>query len=129
MAQVKIYGLKGNLDKNREAISNSIHDSVMSAFEYPKEKKFHRYISLNNDEFIYPDDRSEEYIIIEISIFEGRSIEAKKLLIRELFNNINNATGISAQDIEITIYETPKENWGIRGMPGDELTLGCKVEV
>lgn len=129
MAQVKIYGLKGNLDKNREAISNSIHDSVMSALEYPKEKKFHRYISLNNDEFIYPDDRSEEYIIIEISIFEGRSIEAKKLLIRELFNNINNATGISAQDIEITIYETPKENWGIRGMPGDELTLGYKVEV
>ncbi|PMN67072.1 tautomerase family protein [Enterovibrio norvegicus] len=129
MAQIKIYGLKDNLDKNRDAISSSIHDSVMSALEYPKEKKFHRFISLNKDDFIYPDDRSEEYIIIEISMFEGRSIEAKKSLIRELFNNINTATGISSQDIEITIYETPKENWGIRGMPGDELALGYKVEV
>ena len=62
-------------------------------------------------------------------MFEGRSVEAKKSLIRELFNNINTATGISTQDIEITIYETPKENWGIRGMPGDELALGYKVEL
>ena len=31
--------------------------------------------------------------------------------------------------VEITIYETPRGNWGIRGVPGDELMLGYKVEV
>jgi len=129
MAQIKIYGLRDNLQENREALSRAIHDAVMNALEYPKEKKFHRFISLNSEDFIYPDDRTKKYIIIEISMFEGRSIEAKKLLIRELFKTINTATGINAQDIEITIYETPKENWGIRGIPGDELALGYKVEV
>lgn len=129
MAQIKIYGLKENIDSHCEAISGAIHKSVMNALQYPKEKKFHRFISLNKNEFLYPDDRSDKYIIIEISMFQGRSVDAKKSLIRELFLNIRAATGITAQDIEITIFETPKENWGIRGMPGDELALGYKVEV
>ena len=129
MAQIKIYGLKSNLEEKRTAISNSIHKAVMSALEYPPEKKFHRFISLENEEFIYPDDRSEKYIIIEISMFEGRTIEAKKTLIRELYSNMGSQAGINTQDIEITIFETPKENWGIRGLPGDELTLSYKVEV
>lgn len=62
-------------------------------------------------------------------MFEGRSIEAKKALIRGIYSNINQQAGITPQDIEITIFETPKENWGIRGLPGDELALGYTVEV
>ena len=129
MAQIKIYGLKSNLDENRSVISTSVHNAVMSALEYPPEKKFHRFITLEPSEFIYPGDRSEKYIIVEISMFEGRSIEAKKALIRGIYSNINKYAGIASQDIEITIFETPKENWGIRGLPGDELALGYTVEV
>ncbi len=129
MGQVKIYGLKSSLETKRESISRAIHDAVMSALEYPPEKKFHRFIALGNDDFVYPEDRSENYIIIEISMFEGRSTEAKKSLIRELYSNIEAQCKISAQDVEITIFETLKQNWGIRGLPGDELKLGYKVEV
>lgn len=129
MAQIKIYGLRANLNDNRSAISAAIHGAVMSALAYPPEKKFHRFISLETGEFIYPDDRSEQYLIIEISMFVGRSTEAKKALIRAIYANIAEQVGIAAQDIEITLFETPKENWGIRGMPADELMLGYKVEV
>ena len=129
MAQIKIYGLKSNLDENKLTISNAIHQSVMVALQYPLEKKFHRFISLEQDDFAYPSDRSEKYIIIEISMFEGRSVAAKKTLIKQIYSNLGVQVGISAQDIEITIFETPKENWGIRGMPGDELALDYKVEV
>ena len=129
MAQVKIYGLKSHLDMCKGAISKAVHQSVMSALEYPPEKKFHRFIALDQSDFIYPDDRSEKYIIIELSMFEGRSIGAKKALINQLYSNIGTEAGIDHQDIEITIFETPKENWGIRGMPADELKLGYKVEV
>jgi 4-oxalocrotonate tautomerase family enzyme len=129
VAQIKIYGLKSNLDGNRSAISAAIHHAVISALEYPPEKKFHRFINLESSEFIYPDDRSEKYLIVEISMFEGRSIEAKKALIRGIYSNIGKQVDITPQDIEITIFETPKENWGIRGMPADELVLGYRVEV
>jgi phenylpyruvate tautomerase PptA (4-oxalocrotonate tautomerase family) len=129
VAQIRIYGLKSNFDERKESISDAIHDAIMVALQYPPEKRFHRFIALDREEFIYPKDRTEKYIIIEISMFAGRSLETKKKLIRELYAQIQKKVEISAQDIEITIFETPKENWGIRGMPGDELKLGYKVEV
>jgi len=41
---------------------------------------------------------------------------------------IPDATGVPVEAVEITIVETPKANWGIRGKVGDELALTYKVE-
>jgi Tautomerase enzyme len=43
--------------------------------------------------------------------------------------HIEQRCGIAPQDVEITVFETPRANWGIRGVPGDELALGYKVDV
>jgi phenylpyruvate tautomerase PptA (4-oxalocrotonate tautomerase family) len=72
---------------------------------------------------------ANRYTIIEFSIFEGRSVEAKKELIRQLYERIPRQTGILSKDIEVTIFKTPRHAWGIRGMPGDEIGLNYKVEV
>jgi phenylpyruvate tautomerase PptA (4-oxalocrotonate tautomerase family) len=127
MAQVKIYALRQTLEPRAE-ISNVIHNSVMEALEYPADKKFHRFFPLEREDFMFSSDRSDKYTILEISMFEGRSVEAKKKLIALLFQNFA-ALGISSHDLEITIFETPKHNWGIRGVPGDELELSYRVEV
>ena len=129
MAQIKIYALHSTIQQYRQLLSDAIQQAVITALSYPPEKKFQRFIALQPEDFIYPADRSQHYTIIEISMFEGRSIEAKKALIRALYINIQQATSISVQDVEITIVETPKANWGIRGLPGDELSLGYRVEV
>jgi phenylpyruvate tautomerase PptA (4-oxalocrotonate tautomerase family) len=62
-------------------------------------------------------------------MFEGRSVEAKKRLIGLLFERMHAQLGIAPQDVEITIFETPRHNWGIRGQAGDELGLEYRVEV
>jgi phenylpyruvate tautomerase PptA (4-oxalocrotonate tautomerase family) len=62
-------------------------------------------------------------------MFEGRSVEAKKKLIRTLYQKIAETTDIKTQDLEITIFETPRSNWGIRGVLGDELELNYQVDV
>ena len=129
MAQIKIFGLRSSLATNAETLSSAIHRAVMEALDYPVDKKFHRFLPLEKDAFLYPDDRSENYTIIEISMFEGRSVDAKKQLIRLIYENVDRQVGIKSQDIEITIFETPRHNWGIRGMPGDELSLSYKVDV
>ncbi len=129
MAQVKIYGLRSNIEKNRESLTEAIHISIMDALSYPAEKRFHRFFALELEDFAFPNDRTHQYTIIEILMFEGRSVEAKKALVRALYKNIRSGCGIEENDIEITIIETPKENWGIRGMPGDELALNYKVNV
>lgn len=129
MAQVTIYGLRSSLDTHREALSRAIHSSVVDALAYPADKRFHRFIALDPEDFLFPTDRSESYTIIEISMFSGRSVETKKALIRALYDNISAECGIAPQDVEITIHETPRENWGIRGFPADELSLGYQVDV
>lgn len=129
MAQVKIYGLRASIGRHRGALSEAIHQAVIEALSYPPEKRFQRFICLEAEDFVFPADRTNAYTIIEISMFEGRTTEAKKALVRALFRNIEQACGIAPHDVEVTLFETPKENWGIRGMPGDELALNYKVNV
>ncbi|MEW9699189.1 tautomerase family protein [Paenibacillus sp. SI8] len=129
MAQIKIYGINEKLNPIKGQLSEVIHACVVEAFQYPPDKRFHRFFPMNEEDFIYANGRTEAYTIIEISIFEGRTVEAKKLLIKLLFQNIHETFHISTDDLEITIFETPKHNWGIRGVPGDELLLNYKVDV
>lgn len=129
MAQVKIYGLRDRLDPIKGRLSDIVHASIVEALDYPVDKRFQRFFPLDAADFFFAADRTEQYTIIEISMFEGRTMEAKKQLIRLLFQNISAELDIATQDIEITISETPRHNWGIRGLPGDELTLNYKVNV
>lgn len=129
MAQVKVYGLAGRLRPIRSALSDAIHGCVVEALAYPADKRFHRFFPLEAEDFVHPPDRTDAYTIVEISMFEGRSVEAKKQLVRLLFERLEAACGIEPNDLEITIAETARYNWGIRGLPGDELGLGYKVEV
>jgi phenylpyruvate tautomerase PptA (4-oxalocrotonate tautomerase family) len=129
LAQIKIYGLREPLDAVKKQLSDVIHACMVEALKLPADKRFHRFLALDSSDFIYPADRSERYTIIEISMFEGRSEEAKKHLIRLLFEQLNTELKLSAHDVEITIFETPRQNWGIRGMAGDELNLNYNVKV
>lgn len=129
MSQIKIYGLKESLDPIKAQLSDVIHSCVVDALQFPQDKRAHRFFPLNPDDFYYPSGRTTKYTIIEISMFEGRSVETKKYLIRLLFERAHQQLNILPQDLEITITETPKHNWGFRGMPGDEIELNYKVEV
>ena len=129
MAQVKIFGLRSHLGPIIPAVSQVVHSCVMEALEYPEDKRAHRFIQLDAEEFFYPAGRTDKYTIVEFSMFEGRSVEAKKMLIRLMFERFNSRLGISPTDLEMTIFETPRHNWGFRGLPGDEHTLNYKVEV
>ena len=129
MAQVVVYGRRQSLDQRRSVLSEAIHAAIMSALDYPPEKRFQRFIPLDEPDFIYPADRGADYTIIEISMFEGRTDAAKRALIAELFTRVEAEAGISPHSLEITITETPRVNWGIRGQNAADLTLNYRVEV
>lgn len=129
MAQVKIYALAANLKTCRAQLSEVVHSCLVEAFELPQDKRFQRFFPLAEDDFLFPEDRSSRYTVLEILLFKGRTLEAKKKLIRLLFERFQTELGYSVNDLELNLIETPRENWGIRGLPGDELGLSYKVEV
>ena len=129
MSQVKIFGVREKLLPIRGKLSSVIHSCVMDALGMPEDKKAHRFIHLDKDDFVMPGGRSDAYTILEISMIEGRTVETKKKLIGMLFDRIQAEIGITHMDLEICIYESPACNWGFRGMHGDEIALNYKIKV
>ena len=129
MAQVKIYGITEKLIPKRELLSDVIHECVVEALQFPRDKRAHRFFPMDKENMLYPQGRTDAYTIIEITMMEGRTVEARKKLIRLLFDRIRAKVGIDYQGLEICIQESSAYNWGFRGMHGDEVKLNYPINV
>jgi hypothetical protein len=130
MAQFKVYGFADALRPRRTAVSDAIHASAVAVLGLPEDKRFHRFFPLEPDDFVVPAGRSHDYTIIEVVLFAGRTVETKKAFVRDLFARFERDLAIAQVDLEITLLESPRHDWGIRGLPGDELTdLTYSVDV
>ncbi|POM26203.1 Tautomerase enzyme [Actinomadura rubteroloni] len=126
MAQVKVHGRRDVWAGRQREISDLLQACLVEAWGLPEDKRFHRFFLLDEADWIVP-GRDARYLIVEIVCFEGRGDAGKRALIRSLYDRVVPALGITADDLELTIIETPRQNWGIRGMAGDELTLTYSV--
>ena len=126
MAQVKVHALRSVLEGRRQSVSDAIHAAVVEALAFPADKRFHRFFPLEPEDFVHP--RAAHYLILEIVLFEGRSVEAKKRLMGALYRNLE-SLGFDAPNVEIVLLESERHNWGIRGVPRDELNLEYRVGV
>jgi phenylpyruvate tautomerase PptA (4-oxalocrotonate tautomerase family) len=129
MGQVKIYGLRERLNPIKRRLSDVVHGCVVEALAFPEDKRAHRFFPLEREDFFWPAGRTDAYTIIEIGLIEGRSVAAKKRLIRLLFDRISAELDILQQDIEICLTESPAHNWGFRGMHGDEVKLNYRIDI
>lgn len=127
MAQVKVYGNRSVWGARRQEVSDLLHAALVTAWGLPEDKRFHRFLLLDDGDLVAP--RSEAYLVVEVVCFTGRSAAAKRALIAALYDDVAPALGLAADDLELVILEAPRESWGIRGMAGDELALGYRVEV
>jgi phenylpyruvate tautomerase PptA (4-oxalocrotonate tautomerase family) len=69
-------------------------------------------------------------IIIEVTMFSGRSKATKKKLYKLIVDSLFDNLKIERNKIFIVINEQPMENWGVRGgIPADEVQLGFDVNI
>lgn len=126
---IVIYGIKEQLNPVKAKLSDVIHTCMQSALGLPEDKRAHRFIPMDHEDFYYPGGRSDAYTVIEINLIEGREKSTLKLLIKTLFKEIEEQIDIAPVDVEITIKEQPAHCWGFRGMTGDEAKLNYNVNV
>lgn len=127
---IVIFGIKEKLNPIKAQLSDVIHDCMQSVLGMPEEKRAHRFIPLEKEDFYYPGGRSDAYTVIEINMMAGRQVETQKELIKSLFKEIESQLSILPIDIEITIKEQAPHQWGFRGITGDEANdLKYKVNV
>lgn len=114
MPIVKVNVLKGLSSTEKKNIHDAIHLSLVSVLLIEDWDYFHRLYEFSKDDFIFPESRSDKFMIIEIHLFPGRSAEKKAKLYESICDNLEKI-GIPRMDIFIQILEPPLENWGIRG--------------
>ena len=91
MPQVKIYGIAESLRPIRTQLSDVIQGCMVDGIGLPPKKRFQRFILLDAEDFIYSMDRTAQYIIIEISMFEGREVATKKKKLKLLVNEFTSS--------------------------------------
>lgn len=127
---IVIYGVKERLNPIKAKLSNVIQECMQSVLGMPEDKRAHRILPLEREDFYYPGGRSDAYTVIEINIMAGRKPETQKALIKSLFQELESQLSLAPVDVEITIKEQQPHQWGFRGMTGDEANdLKYKVNV
>ena len=74
-------------------------------------------------------ERTDYFTRVEITLFSGRSLGAKRTLYAALVLNLS-ALGVPANEVKTVLIEVPAENWGLRGgVPASEIDLGFEINV
>jgi len=127
---IVIYGIKDQLNPIKAKLPDVIHGCMKSVLGMPEDKRAHRFVPLEREDFYYPGGRSDAYTVIEINMMSGRNPETQKALIKSLFQELESELSLAPVDVEITIKEQQPHQWGFRGMTGDEANdLKYKVNV
>ncbi len=76
----KIEILKGYSKEYKKAILDEFHDALVESIKTLDDDRFQRLYELERENFEFPPNKSEHVTLIEITMFPGRSLEAKKAL-------------------------------------------------
>ncbi|HOE07839.1 MAG TPA: tautomerase family protein [Treponemataceae bacterium] len=114
MPLVKINCLKIWDSNEKKIIHEAVHKALFDAFHIESWDFFHRFQEFEKEDFLYPSFKTDNFMIIEIAVFPGRTEEMKADLYKNICTNLS-PLGLSPDDIFIQLTEQPLCNWGIGG--------------
>ena len=129
MPLVRIEVRRSREPEEKRAVCDAVHAAMREALLIPEHDRHIRYIEHAPEDFQVPPGKTEDYTLVEITLFKGRSMDAKRNLYQAIVRNLG-SLGIVPEDVFIVLIESPPENWGVRGgVPASEVDLGFKIEV
>jgi len=128
MPSVRI--VTGQWAVGREAeLIEAVHSAMVSAIRIPDWDRDVVMDIYDGHRRIIPTGKSERYTRIDIELFSGRSLAARRALYLALVQNLGRL-GVPEMDIKTVLIEIPPENWGLRGgLPATEIHLGFEIKV
>ncbi|MCX8997033.1 tautomerase family protein [Rhizobiaceae bacterium BDR2-2] len=128
MPATRIETRRGWIGDRRLDIIEAVQRALLAGLKIPEHDRCIRLAEYDADAMIVPPGKGPSYLVIEITLFSGRSLDAKRRLYAALAEELS-AFGVPASDIKTVLVETAPENWGLRGLPASDIDLGFKVDV
>jgi phenylpyruvate tautomerase PptA (4-oxalocrotonate tautomerase family) len=116
MPLVRISLRQGKSAEYRRAVADSIHRALVETINVPEKDRFQIITEHTPEDLIYDPSyldiaRSDDVLLVQITISAGRSLELKKALYARMVGLLAESPGIRKQDLFVSLVEVAKENW------------------
>jgi phenylpyruvate tautomerase PptA (4-oxalocrotonate tautomerase family) len=116
MPLIRISLAAGKPAPYRRAIADAVYASLHEAFNAPKNDYFAIITEHKPDDFVFDRSyfdiaRSDDFVVIQLTVSNTRTVEQKKALYRDIVGRLKTAPGLRPQDVFINLIDVPKENW------------------
>lgn len=129
MPVVRIDIRQGRSWSEKQGLLDAVHAALVEAFGIPDHDRIQRLCEHGPEAFEIPPGKTERFTLVELTVFRGRSADAKRCLYAAIVRNLADL-GIEPSDVVIVVHEPAMENWGVRGgQPASDVDPGFRVDV
>jgi phenylpyruvate tautomerase PptA (4-oxalocrotonate tautomerase family) len=129
MPLIRVEIREGWSRAEKAQLLHAIHAAAVAALMIPDEDRTQILTEHPADAFEVPPGKGDRFTLIQVTMFAGRSLAAKRGLYRAVVSNLGRL-GIPPSDVLIVLHEVALENCGIRGgTPASDVDLGFEVGV
>ena len=116
MPLVRIALRKGKSPEYRRALSDSIHRAMVETIKIPEQDRFQVLTEHDEGGLIYDPSylgisRTNDVVLIQITMSAGRTLEVRKALFARIVQLLRESPGLRPEDVFINLVEVAKENW------------------
>lgn len=112
MPLAKIEVCKKRPKDEARYLLESVYQAQIEALKVPASDRQLRYVELDPELFFIPPSCSENFTLVTIQLFPGRTTDAKRALYKSIVERFGKI-GIAPSDIFISLQESPRENWSL----------------
>src|SRR5215471_7315977 len=100
----------------RRAVADVVYEAMVETLKAPKDDRFqviaeHAADTLIIDPTYLGIERSADALIIQLTLNEGRTVEAKQAFYKAVADGLRARVGLRREDVFIGLVEVRKENW------------------
>ena len=114
MPLVRITLRKGKSPEFLRDAGAAIHAALVTQANVPADDRFQIFDEVDTI-FAHPSyggvERSENLVIIEITLNTGRTVEIKRALYADIVKRLQETVDVRPDDVLINLVEVMKENW------------------
>jgi 4-oxalocrotonate tautomerase len=116
MPMTQIYLRSGKPSSYRRAIADGIQTALTDAIGVPAEERFQIITELNSENLIFDPgfrnvSRSQDFMIVVITLKSGRSDSLKQLLYQAIVRELARNPGVRPEDVMIVLRENESADW------------------
>lgn len=116
MPLARISIRRGKPREYRVALMDGIYQAMRETFNVPEGDKFMVLTQHDEDELVFDKtyfdiQRSDDFVMIQLTVSKTRTLEQKKALFARIVELLAKKPGVRKEDVFINLVEVGVENW------------------